>query len=136
MVDNVNTILPVWTLATRDVTVPAIIGDEAMTPDRLNELRTVLATLADAAIATLEAHPLPKNLDRSTGLHLDSASPLAVHLSLISQTSKAAPAIGISVGGEALYRMVVSAKVAAHLSRRPRCSRRRCPTQSGRRVTK
>src|ERR1700687_4430055 len=99
MADNEETIVPVWTLATRDVTVPVIMGDEAMTPDRLNELRTVLATLADAPIATLEAHPLPKNLDRSKGLHLDSASPLAVHLSqLISQTSKAAPAVGIGVG--------------------------------------
>jgi len=113
--DN-NNVVPVWTLATRDVVVPVIAGDEAMTPERLGELRTVLATLADAPIATLEAHPLPKTLDRSTGLHLDSASPLATHLSqLISQTAKVAPAATVGAGGEALYRMVVPAKVAAQV---------------------
>lgn len=46
MVENEKTIVPVWTLATRDVSVPAVMGDGAMTPDRLDELRTVLATLA------------------------------------------------------------------------------------------
>lgn len=116
MVENEEAIVPVWTLSTRDVSVPAIMGDEAMTPARLDELRTVLAALADAPIATLEAHPLPKNLDRSTGLHLDSASPLAAHLSqLISRTSNSVPAVGIGLGGEALYRMVVPAKVAAQV---------------------
>lgn len=116
MVDNDKAVVPVWTLATRDVTVPAITGDSAMTPERLGELRTVLAALADTPIATLEAHPLPKDLDRSHGLHLDSASPLAMHLSqLITQTSKSAPAAAVDVGGEALYRMVVPAKVAAQV---------------------
>lgn len=39
-----------------------------------------------------------------------------MHLSqLISQTSKAAPAVGIGAGGEALYRMVVPGKVAAQV---------------------
>ena len=49
--------VPVWTLATEDVSVPNVLGDEGMTPARLAELRTVLATLAAAPIATLEAHP-------------------------------------------------------------------------------
>lgn len=114
MVDSGKTVVPVWTLATRDVPLPPFIGDEAMTPERLGELRTVLAALADAPIATLEAHPMPKNVDRSRGLHLDSASPLAMQLSqLMSQTSKAAPVAGAAAGGEVLYRMVVPAKVAA-----------------------
>ncbi|MFZ0831640.1 MAG: hypothetical protein WAM92_00880 [Mycobacterium sp.] len=113
MVESDKAVVPVWTLATRDVTVPAFADDEAMSPERLGELRTVLATLADAPIATLEAHPLPKNLDRSQGLHLDSTSPLAMHLSqLVSQTSKVAPAAGAGAGGEVLYRMVIPAKVA------------------------
>lgn len=83
-----------------------------MTPERLAELRTVLAALADAPVATLEAHPVPAKLDRGQGMHLDAASPLATHLSqLISQTAKATPA----AGGETLYRMVVPAKVAAQV---------------------
>ena len=113
--DSEKAIVPVWTLATQDVNVPAVIGETGqLTAERLGELRNVLAALADAPIATLEAHPLPEKLDRSRGIHLESASPLATHLSqLISQTSKAAPAASVGVGGEALYRMVVPAKVAA-----------------------
>ncbi len=116
MSDNDKTVVPVWTLTTRDVPVPAITDGNALTPQRLGELRTVLAALADAPIATLEAHPIPKGLDRSRGLPLDSASPLATHLSqLIGQTSKTAPAAAAGFGGEALYRMVVPAKVAAQV---------------------
>lgn len=108
--------VPVWTLATRDVAVPAMM-EGAMTPERLGELRTVMATMADAPIATLEAHPIPNDLDRSSGLHLDSVSPLATHLSqLVSQTSKAAPAATAAGGSEVLYRMVVPAKFAAEVS--------------------
>lgn len=105
----------VWTLATQDVVVPDVIPDTWMTPERLRELRTVLAALADSPIATLEVHPKPEKLDRTQGIPLDSASPLAQHLSqLISQTSKSAPSAAAS-GGEALYRMVVPAKVAAEM---------------------
>ncbi len=111
--------VPVWTLATRDVrdvAVPPLGASESMTPARLDELRTALATLADAPIATLEAHPVPVDLDRKGGIHLDSASPLATHLSqLISQTTKAAPKVSVAAGGEVLYRMVVPAKVAAQV---------------------
>ncbi|MGV0731528.1 hypothetical protein [Mycolicibacter sinensis] len=116
MTDQDKAVVPVWTLATQDVSVPPIAGDEAMTPERLGELRTVLAALADSPIATLEAHPLPTKLDRKQGLHLDAASPLATHLSqLISQTSKAAPSAAVGATGETLYRMVVPAKVAAQV---------------------
>ena len=88
---------------------PSIPGSETMTPERLAELRMVLAAMADTPIATLEAHPLPSDLDRSRGITLDAASPLATHLSqLISQTSK-------GVAGETLYRMVVPAKFAAQV---------------------
>lgn len=72
-----------------------------MTPERLAELRTVLAAMADVPIATLEVHPLPKDLDRSGGIHLDSASPLAQHLSqLISKTPEAAPSVSASATGK------------------------------------
>lgn len=107
---------PVWMLTTQDVVVPPIAGDAAMTPERLAELRTVLATLADSPVATLEAHPVPAKLDRRQGMHLDAASPLATHLTqLLSQTSKAAPGAAVGATGETLYRMVVPAKVAAQV---------------------
>lgn len=113
MVDNDN-VISVWTLATKPAKAPVIADEGAMTPARLAELRTVLATLAETPIATLEAHPLPTSIDLSRGIHLDSASPLASHLSqLISQTSKATGSA--ASGGEGLYRMVVPAKVAAQV---------------------
>lgn len=82
--------------------------------ERLAELRGVLAALADEPIATLEAHPLPDKLDRGRGIPPDAASPLAQHLSqLITQSARgSATAAG---GGEALYRMVIPAKVAAQV---------------------
>ncbi|MFF3637988.1 hypothetical protein [Streptomyces sp. NPDC002250] len=103
--------VPVWTLATGDVRVPALAGDGPMTAERLGELRGVLAALADAPIATLEVHPLPDKLDRGRGLPLDAASPLAQHLSqLITQSARTS---SVAAAGEGLYRMVVPAKVAA-----------------------
>ncbi|KZL35247.1 MULTISPECIES: hypothetical protein [Rhodococcus] len=114
MVNNDN-VIPVWTLATKQAEVPAIPDEGTMTPDRLAELRTVLAVLAETPIATLEAHPLPKSIDLDRGISLDSASPLATHLSqLISQTSKASSSSAVA-SGETLYRMVVPAKVAAQV---------------------
>lgn len=86
--DRTATIIPVWTLATGDVRVPALTGAESMTAERLTELRSVLAALADHPIATLELHPLPEKLDHSRGISLDAMSPLAQHLSkLITQIS-------------------------------------------------
>jgi hypothetical protein len=109
--------VPVWTLATRDVQVPAVIGDGPMTAERLSELRGVLAALADQPIATLEAHPLPDKLDRSRGIPLDAASPLAQHLSqLITESAKtSAAAAKATASGEILCRVVVPSKVAAEL---------------------
>ena len=112
-------VVPVWTLATRDVSVPTTIpGTDRLTPEVLRGLRTTLAALADAPIATLEAHPLPKDLDRKGGIHLESTSPLATHLSqLISETPKATgSAAAGAAAGEALYRMVVPANVAKQVS--------------------
>ncbi len=116
--------VPVWTLATRDVQVPAVFGDGPMTPERLAELRGVLAALADQPIATLEAHPLPDKLDRSQGISLDAASPLAQHLSqLITQSAKAsATAAKATISGETLYRMVIPAKVATEFGQGLVCS--------------
>ncbi|MFD8200463.1 hypothetical protein [Streptomyces sp. NPDC059701] len=117
MTDDRDAIIPVWTLATGDVRVPALAGDEPMTATRLAELRGVLAALADQPIATLEVHPMPDKLDRGRGISLDAASPLAQHLSqLIAQSARgtAAPATA-TAAGEGLYRLVVPAKVAAQL---------------------
>ncbi|MEU9224107.1 hypothetical protein AB0D40_07005 [Streptomyces massasporeus] len=118
MTDDRNALIPVWTLATGDVRVPALAGDEPMTAERLAELRGVLAALADSPIATLEAHPLPDKLDRGRGIPLDAASPLAQHLSqLITQTARGSSSPATSTAaGEGLYRMVVPAKVAAQFA--------------------
>ncbi|MEW2389122.1 hypothetical protein AB0933_12260 [Streptomyces venezuelae] len=115
MTDHRKAAVPVWTLATDDVRVPALVGDGLMTAERLAELRGVLAALADAPIATLEVHPLPDKLDRSRGIPLDAASPLAQHLSqFITQSTRSSlTAARATAAGENLYRMVVPAKVAA-----------------------
>ncbi|MET9892323.1 hypothetical protein ABZZ47_19260 [Streptomyces sp. NPDC006465] len=117
MTDDRKAIVPVWTLATGDVRVPALAGDEPMTAERLAELRSALACLADEPIATLEIHPLPDKLDRGRGIPLDAASPLAQHLSqLITQSARSSSAAATATAaGEGLYRMVVPAKVAAQL---------------------
>lgn len=110
MVDENQNLVQVWTLATEQVTVPPMPGGGAMTSERLGELRVVLAAMADTPIATLEAHPLPNEIDRSLGISLSAASPLATHLSqLIRETTNAA------TSGETLYRMVVPAKFAAQM---------------------
>ncbi|MFG3698062.1 hypothetical protein ACGF5C_09105 [Micromonospora sp. NPDC047620] len=111
--------VPVWTLATEAVSVPDLLSDEGMTPARLAELRTVLATLADAPIATLEAHPVSIKRDRSSGIPLHAASPLAQQLSqLVAQTAKSAPpTLNVAATGDVLYRMVVPAKVAAQVGK-------------------
>lgn len=117
MTDDREATVPVWTLATGDVRVPAVVGDEPMTAERLAELRGVLAVLADEPIVTLEAHPLPDKLDRGRGMPLDAASPLAQHLSqLITQSARGSSgAATATAAGEGLYRMVIPAKVAAQL---------------------
>ncbi|MFD4953011.1 hypothetical protein [Streptomyces sp. NPDC058451] len=117
MIDYRKATVPVWTLATGDVRVPALAGDGPMTAERLAELRSVLAALADEPIATLEVHPLPEKLDSGRGIPLDAASPLAQHLSqLITQSARSSStAAKATAAGEGLYRMVVPAKVAAQL---------------------
>jgi len=117
MIDYRKATVPVWTLATGEVRVPAVAGDGPMTAERLGELRGVLAVLADEPIATLEVHPLPDKLDRSRGIPLDAVSPLAQHLSqLVTRTARnSSTAATATAAGENLYRMVVPAKVAAQL---------------------
>jgi hypothetical protein len=116
--DN-QALVPVWTLATEAVSVTNVMGDEGMTPARLAELRTVLATLAGSPIATLEAHPISTRRDRDGGIALHAASPLAQQLSrLVAETAKSAPpALNVAATGEVLYRMVIPAKVAAQVSK-------------------
>lgn len=115
--------MPVWTLATEQVTLPDVFTRGDLTPARLAELRTVLATLAASPIATLEVHPMTARRDRNGGIPLHAASPLARQLSqLVSETAKSAttskavtPAVTAAASGEVLYRMVVPAKVAAQV---------------------
>jgi hypothetical protein len=115
MADDRKTTVPVWTLATADVRVPGLTAGESMTAERLAELRGVLAVLADEPIVTLEAHPLPDKIDRSRGIPLDAASPLAQHLSqFITQSARSSLTVArATASGESLYRMVIPAKVAA-----------------------
>ncbi|MGV9593731.1 hypothetical protein [Streptomyces tendae] len=116
MTDDRKGIVPVWTLATGDVRVPALTGDGPMTAERLGELRGALAALADEPIATLEAHPLPDKLDRGRGIPLDAASPLAQHLSqLITQSARNSSSATATAAGEGLYRLVIPAKLAAQV---------------------
>ncbi|MYS08469.1 hypothetical protein GTW71_18965 [Streptomyces sp. SID6041] len=112
MIDYRKNTVPVWTLATRDVRVPAFTGEKRMTAGRLAELRTVLAALADEPVATLEAHPLPERLDRTRGIPLDAVSPLAQHLSQLVTESARSSSSAATIAGEGLYRMVVPAKFA------------------------
>ncbi|GAA4680918.1 hypothetical protein GCM10023347_39680 [Streptomyces chumphonensis] len=107
--------MPVLALATADVHVPGVMSvGEAMTAERLAELRGVLAALADDPIVTLELHPLPDTTDRARGIPLDAASPLAQSLSqLITQASRSSLTTArATASGENLYRMVIPAKVA------------------------
>lgn len=108
--------VPVWTLSTKDAAVPPFADETVLTSRRLAELRSILAAMAASPITTLEVHPIPESIDRGIGISLGSASPLAQHLSkLLQQTSQAAPAVDVAAGGEALYRMVVPAKVATQV---------------------
>lgn len=118
MVDE-NALVPVWTLATEAVAVPDLVGDVDMTPERLADLRTALATFAQAPIATLEMHPLERRRDSAGGIALHASSPLAQQLSqLVTQTARSAPAkVDVAASGEVLYRMVVPAKVASQVSK-------------------
>ncbi|WP_411104685.1 hypothetical protein [Streptomyces sp. cmx-4-9] len=115
MTDDRKTSVPVWTLATTDVRVPGLTAGDSMTAERLAELRGVLAVLAGEPIVTLEAHPLPDTVDRSRGIPLDAASPLAQHLSqFITQSARSSLTVARATSsGECLYRMVVPAKFAA-----------------------
>ena len=117
MSDDNSVPAPVWMLAAENERVPSITDNGPMTPERLGELRTVLAALASSPIATLEVHPLPEKFDRRGGIALECTSPLAQQLSeLITQTARSVPAAGsIGAGGEVLYRMVVPAKVASQV---------------------
>jgi hypothetical protein len=123
-----SAIVPVWTLATEEVSLPDLFGQGNLTPARLAELRTVLASLAASPIATLEMHPLTDRRPRNGGIALHAASPLATQLSqLVSETAKsakigipvsaAAPIVEMAATGEMLYRMVVPAKVAAQVGK-------------------
>jgi hypothetical protein len=119
MNDNDAAVVPVWTLGTSETTavVPAVADAGALTPERLAEVRSALATLSSAPLVTLEAHPLARKRDRSAGLPLDAVSPLAQELSrLVAANAKSAPAVAqVAESSEVLYRMVVPAKLAAQV---------------------
>lgn len=62
--------VPVWALVTEQIDIPDVVQGKPMTPERLSQLRTVLATLADSPITTLEAHPITTKRVRSGGVSL------------------------------------------------------------------
>lgn len=120
MSDDSKRVVPVWTLTTTgDSRVPSLPDASSLTPERLAEMRSALAAFAASPVVTLEAHPLPKRLDRTRGIPLDAVSPLAQELSrLVAQTAKTSPVVANVAGsGEVLYRMVVPAKVAAQVGK-------------------
>lgn len=119
MSDVDRQLVPVWTLSTAEESTPVPFPDEGgLTPERLSELRSVLAAFASAPLVTLEAHPLPIKHERTSGLPLDSMSPLAQELSRLLSSSPKVPAVTQVVeSGEVLYRMHVPAKVASQLGK-------------------
>lgn len=120
MSDENTTVVPVWTLSTASgVPVPVAMGGDAITQERLAEMRLALAAFSEAPLVTLEAHPLTRKRDRSAGLSLGAVSPLAQELSrLVAQNAGEVPAVAKAAdAGEVLYRMVVPAKVASQLGK-------------------
>lgn len=121
MNDNDAHVVPVWTLCTSEANtlVPPVADGGALTPERLTELRSALATFSSAPLVTLEAHPLAKKRGRSAGLPLDAVSPLAQELSrLVAANAKSVPAVAqVAESSEVLYRMVIPAKVAAQVGK-------------------
>ena len=106
-------VVPVWTLATQKAEAPDLARGEQMTSQKLDQLRSALAAFTSSPIATLEAHPSPKDLDEKRGIPLESASPLAKNLAqLVSSTPKARALDS----GETLYRMVVPDNVASSIT--------------------
>src|SRR3954453_18860174 len=121
MNDTDAKVVPIWTLSTSEATtlVPAVADQGTLTPERLTELRSALPPFSSAPLVTLEAHPLAKKRDSSAGLPLDAVSPLAQELSrLVAANAKSVPAVAqVAQSSEALYRMVVPAKVAAEVGK-------------------
>ncbi|KIQ18953.1 hypothetical protein [Rhodococcus sp. MEB064] len=107
-----DVVVPVWSLATQPTSNALMASEGSLTSARLTELRTVLASMADSPVATLEAHDVPKGVDRTGGMRLISTSPLATQL---AQLVKSTPKVTSEVGGETLYRMTVPAKVASQM---------------------
>lgn len=73
MSDRVGSKTPVWTLATSNdpILEAAPLGGDALTPERLAELRSALASFSSAPLVTLETHPLPKR--KSSGTHVTTS---------------------------------------------------------------
>lgn len=120
MGDEDTTVVPVWALSTADGThVPAMTSGDALTPERLAELRSALAAFSQTPLVTLEARPLTVRHSRGTGLLLGAVSPLAQELSrLVAEHARDVPAVaGVAGSGEVLYRMAVPAKVAAQVGK-------------------
>lgn len=117
--DQDNKLVPVWTLVTEDIDVPDLISDGKLTPERLTDLRTVLASYAESPIATLELHARKPRRDRLEGIVLRADSPLAEHLSqLITGTRGVAKEKSGAFGtSEVLYRLAVPEKLLPNLGR-------------------
>lgn len=111
-------LVPVWTLSASDaVSVPVLPDQGALTPERLDELRSALANFSTSPLVTVEAYPLEHKREASRGLQLDALSPLAKELHrLVSSSPTSTPAVArVAESSEVLYKMVVPAKVAAQV---------------------
>lgn len=115
MTKDQGTVVPVLTLATEETHVPDVLAEGPLTAEKLTELRTVLAVMADHPVTTLEIRPMPETVPWSSGISLNAVSPLATHLSkLIRDSAKNSSTVATATAsGENIYRMVVPAKVAA-----------------------
>ena len=116
MTDETREVVPVWTLATGDMLSPVVAMDGSMTAERLAELRNVLVAFATANRSPRSRYTRYPPRSTFPAVSLSTLqSPLAQHSTqLISKSGGAPPAVVSSVtNGEALYRMVVPAKMAA-----------------------
>src|SRR3954453_232407 len=121
MNDTDAKVVPIWALSTSQATalVPAVADQGTLTPERLTELRSALATFSSAPLVTLEAHPLAHKRERSAGLPLDAVSPLAQELSrLVAANAKTVSAVAqVAESSAVLYKFVVPSKVAAQVGK-------------------
>lgn len=100
-------------------TSPDVGFGDALTPERLHDMRSALALPVDAPLVTLQAHVLSSKQDTEGAVAL-AGKPLAKHLTeLVTRTvgtSATSDVTKVATSDEVLYRMVVPAKLAAKVA--------------------